>query len=67
VTNPTSGSPDDPIRKLRHDLSNPLSAVLAEAQLLLMGQSLDAETEQSIKEIERLSRRMRDILQESSG
>ena len=31
-----------------------------------MGQPLDAETEQSIKEIERLSRRMRDILQESS-
>ena len=67
MTNPPSGSLDDPIRNLRHDLSNPLSAILAEAQLLLMGQSLDAETEQSIKEIERLSRRMRDIMQESSG
>ena len=67
MTSPSSGLPADPIRKLRHDLSNPLSAILAEAQLLLMGQTLDAETEQSIKEIERLSRRMRDILRESSG
>ncbi len=66
MTNSPSGSLDDPNRKLRHDLANPLSAILAEAQLLLMGQPLDAETEQSIKEIERLSRRMRDILQESS-
>ncbi len=67
MTNSLPGPQGDPIRKLRHDLANPLSAILAEAQLLLMGQSLDAETEQSIKQIERLSRRMRDILQESSG
>ena len=26
----------DPIRKLRHDLSNPLAAILAETQLLLL-------------------------------
>ena len=66
MTNSPPGLQSDPIRKLRHDLANPLSAILAEAQLLLMGQSLDAETEQSVKEIERLSRRMRDILQQPS-
>ena len=66
MTNSPPGLHSDPIRKLRHDLANPLSAILAEAQLLLMGQSLDAETEQSVKEIERLSRRMRDILQQPS-
>ncbi len=66
MTNSPPGPQGDPIRKLRHDLANPLSAILAEAQLLLMGQTLDAETEQSIKEIEKLSRRMRDILRESS-
>ena len=54
---------DERLRKLRHDLSNPLTAILAEAQLLLMGQSLDPEVEESVRGIERLSRRMRDILQ----
>ena len=33
---------DERIRKLRHDLSNPLAAILAETQLLLLGEdSLD--------------------------
>jgi signal transduction histidine kinase len=55
---------EDPVRRLRHDLSNPLSAILAEAQLLLLNaDKLDAETVTSLKEIERLSRRMRDMLQ----
>lgn len=55
---------DDPVRRLRHDLSNPLSAILAETQLLLLGaERLDEETVASLKEIERLSRRMRDMLQ----
>ena len=55
---------EDPIRRLRHDLSNPLSAILAETQLLLLNaDKLDAETVTSLKEIERLSRRMRDMLQ----
>lgn len=55
---------DDRFRKLRHDLSNPLSAVLAEAQLLLMrADSLDHETVTSLREIEALARRMREILQ----
>jgi signal transduction histidine kinase len=53
----------DPIRKLRHDLSNPLAAILAETQLLLLGaDKYDAETVTSLKQIEALSRKMRDIL-----
>ena len=55
---------DDPVRRLRHDLSNPLSAILAETQLLLLNaDKLDADTVTSLQEIERLSRRMRDMLQ----
>jgi signal transduction histidine kinase len=57
---------DERVRKLRHDLSNPLAAVLAEAQLLLLrADSLDPETVQSLREIESLARRMREILQSS--
>lgn len=54
----------DPIRKLRHDLSNPLAAILAEAQLLLLGaDKYDAETVASLKQIESLSRKMRGMLE----
>jgi signal transduction histidine kinase len=50
-------------RKLRHDIANPLAALLAEAQLLLhIPGKLDPEFASSIKEIERLALRMRDIL-----
>jgi signal transduction histidine kinase len=50
-------------RKLRHDIANPLAALLAEAQLLLhIPGKLDPELTSSIKEIERLALRMRDIL-----
>ena len=56
-------SPDERIRKLRHDLANPLSALLAETQLMLMNpDGYDQETLESLQEIEKLSRRMRDIL-----
>lgn len=59
---------DDPIAKLRHDLANPLSAVLAETQLLLLSESrLDPELVSSLKHIEALARRMRDILQDKRG
>ncbi len=55
----------DPIQQLRHDLSNPLAALLAEAQLLLLNESkVDPETVQSIREIEALAIRMRNILRE---
>jgi signal transduction histidine kinase len=54
----------DPIRKLRHDLSNPLAAVLAETQLLLLSEDkYDAETVASLRQIETLARKMRDILE----
>jgi len=52
------------IGRLRHDLSNPLAAVLAETQLLLLqAESYDAKTVTTLKEIESLARRMRDIIQ----
>ena len=55
----------DPIQQLRHDLSNPLAALLAEAQLLLLNESkVDSETLSSIREIEALAVRMRNILRE---
>jgi len=54
----------DPFGKLRHDLSNPLSAILAETQLLLLSpEKFDAETLASLKQIESLARRMRQMLQ----
>ena len=54
----------DAIQKLRHDLSNPLAAVLAETQLLLLNADhYDAETVGSLKQIESLARKMRQILQ----
>jgi light-regulated signal transduction histidine kinase (bacteriophytochrome) len=52
------------VRQLRHDLSNPLAAILAETQLLLMNADhFDAETVGSLKQIEALARKMRQILQ----
>jgi signal transduction histidine kinase len=53
------------LAKLRHDLSNPLSALLAEIQLLLLNESrFDPETLTSLKEIEALAIRMRGMLRE---
>ena len=55
----------DPMQQLRHDLSNPLAALLAEAQLLLLNENkVDPETVSSIREIEALAVRMRNILRE---
>lgn len=52
------------IRTLRHDLANPLAAILAEAQLLLLNEAdLDPETVEGLREIEALARRMREMLQ----
>ena len=57
---------DDRMRKLRHDLANPLAAILAETQLLLLrADKLDQETVTSLREIEALSRRMKDMLQQA--
>jgi signal transduction histidine kinase len=53
------------LSQLRHDLSNPLSALLAETQLLLLNEShMDAETLTGLKEIEALAIRMRTMLRE---
>jgi len=50
--------------KLRHDLSNPLSAILAETQLLLLApEKYDEETLTGLKQIEDLARKMRQMLQ----
>ncbi len=60
------GSFEERLRKLRHDLANPLSAVLAEAQLLLLREPpLDDETVGTIRGIEDQCRRMRDLLQQT--
>ncbi len=53
------------LSRLRHDLSNPLSALLAEAQLLLLNEAqIDPETLTGLKEIEALAIRMRSMLRE---
>ncbi len=53
---------------LVHDLANPLSAVLAETQLLLLDtESLSPEVVASLKAIEAAALRMRVVLRESSG
>jgi hypothetical protein len=45
-------SESERLGKLRHDLSNPLSALLAEVQLLLLNESqFDPETLNSLREI----------------
>ncbi len=55
--------PSGQFRQLRHDLANPLAALLAETQLMLLNANrLDPETVDSLHEIESLARRMRDIL-----
>ncbi len=54
------------IRKLRHDLANPLAAILAETQMMLLSaDQYDEETATSLKEIEKLARRMRTILRDA--
>ncbi len=56
---------DEAVRyaRLRHDLANPLAAILAEAQLLLLdAPALDAETRRAVKVIEEMSLKMRAML-----
>lgn len=60
MTDPT----EERYRKLKHDLANPLSAVLAETQMALLGaDKLDEETATSLKQIEVLCHKMRSMLQ----
>jgi signal transduction histidine kinase len=54
----------DSLAQLRHDLANPLAAILAETQLLLLTpEKFDAETVAGLKQIEDLARKMRQLLQ----
>ena len=53
------------LSRLRHDLSNPLSALLAETQLLLLNESqLAPEMLNGLREIEALAIRMSAMLRE---
>ena len=56
-------SDPDALYTPRPDLANPLAALLAETQLLLMEpEKLNEETLTSLREIEKLAIRMRSIL-----
>ena len=56
------------LSRLVHDLANPLSAVLAEAQLLLLDPvQLSADAVASLRAIETAALRMRAILRETSA
>lgn len=56
------------LSRLVHDLANPLSAVLAEAQLLLLdAEHLSPDAVTSLKAIETAALRMRTILRGSSA
>lgn len=56
-------SAEDPMATLRHDLANPLAALLAEVQLLLLGDApMDDEVKGALQQIEQLALRMRTIL-----
>jgi signal transduction histidine kinase len=58
----------DPAAKLRHDLANPLAAILAEAQLMLMdADQLDDDVRAGFRRIEESAMRMRMMLHESRG
>lgn len=56
-------SQPDPLSKLRHDIANPLAALLAETQLLLLSEAtMEDEVRQGLQDIEKLAIRMRTIL-----
>lgn len=58
----------DPIAKLRHDLANPLAALLAETQLLLLSATVhEPDVTEALQQIEKLAIRMRTILRETQG
>jgi signal transduction histidine kinase len=60
---PAANAAQAALRQARHDLSNPLAALLAETQLLLLDPDrLNGETLESLKQIETLARQMRQIL-----
>jgi signal transduction histidine kinase len=53
----------DPVSRLRHDLANPLAALMTEVHLLLLDEAaMPADVAGSLREIESLARQMREIL-----
>lgn len=58
----------NPLSRLVHDLANPLTAVLAETQLLLLDAATMApDLVASLRAIETAALKMRVVLRESSG
>jgi signal transduction histidine kinase len=54
---------DPAYSRLKHDLANPLSAILAETQLLLMrAEELPTDAVESLRSIEAGALRMRELL-----
>lgn len=67
MTMRSGGGAGDPGR-LVHDLANPLSAILAEVQVLLLdAEHLAPDVVTSLRAIEAAALRMRTILRESSS
>jgi signal transduction histidine kinase len=61
-------SADDPIAKLRHDLANPLAALLAETQLLLLGDvPMHEDVRFGLQQIEKAAIRMRALLRQTQA
>ena len=59
---------DDRFARLRHDLANPLAAVLAEVQLILMdAAALPEDIQVSLRAIEAAAVKMRAVLRQNSG
>jgi signal transduction histidine kinase len=54
----------DRLQQVRHDLANPLAALLAETQLLLLNADrYDEETVAGLRQIETLARKMRQLIE----
>lgn len=61
-------SDDQRMAQLRHDLANPLSAILAETQLLLLQPArLPPDAVMQLRTIEQAAVRMRVLLRESAA
>ena len=55
--------PEHALQRLRHDLANPLAALLAEVQLLLLdGEHMSPEVRTALRGIEAMAVKMRTIL-----
>lgn len=52
----------DEVARIRHEINNPLTGVIGQAQLLLRGSDLDETARRRVETIEQLSIRIRDIV-----